>query len=612
MFVGKYHLSTMTDPPDRREGPKVPVRYTLASSDRKGTSPVTVPDTRLSFPDGPRSSLDQALSELVLNANKVLATQGRLRSLLQASQAVVEELDLAAVLRRIVEVAVDLVGARYGALGVIAPSGKLEQFIHVGIPEDQAEKIGHLPDGRGLLGALIEDPQAIRLPHLGADSRSSGFPAHHPPMDSFLGVPVRVRGEVYGNLYLSNQISGAFSEEDEELLTALAATAGIAIDNARLFDETRRRQRWSAASAEISAALLSDRADASLELLADRFASLADADLVCVVLAAGEDTLIVETAKGTQAKQVKGLVIPSADTTVGRAFDSGQPILTPDGAASLDQPDAQLVLGPTMVIPLLASGRTHGVMTVSRSANRPRFTTSDLEMAADFAGQASVALELARGRSAGQKLALLEDRSRIARDLHDNVIQRVFAAGIGLQAISGSVDDPDVRERIIEEVVALDVAIVEIRTAIFALTAQTSRDRGSIRHRVIDLLSELSSLFPQTPRLVFTGPIDLLTPPEMSDDIAAVIREGLTNVVRHAEATETVVNLSVGDDLVVIEVVDNGIGVVESDRRSGLANLAARAAPWGGDVVLENRARGGSRLRWTAHIEPESVRKDLS
>ena len=573
---------------------------------------MTVPETRLSFPDGPRSALDQALSELVINAQKVLATQGRLRSLLQASQAVVEELDLAAVLRRIVDVAVDLVGAQYGALGVIAPSGNLEQFIHVGIPDELAARIGHLPAGHGLLGAVIDDPHAIRLTHLGDDPRSSGFPAHHPPMDSFLGVPVRVRGEVYGNLYLSNQISGGFSEEDEELLTALAATAGIAIDNARLFDETRRRQRWSAASAEISAALLSDRADASLELLADRFASLADADLVCVVLAAGEGTLIVDTARGTQAKRVKGLVIPSAGTTVGRAFDSGQPILTADGGASLDQPDAQLVLGPTMVIPLLASGRTHGVMTVSRSAGRPRFTTSDLEMAADFAGQASVALELARGRTAGQKLALLEDRSRIARDLHDNVIQRVFAAGIGLQAISGSVDDADVRERIIEEVVALDVAIVEIRTAIFALTAQTSRDRGSIRHRVIDLLSELASLFPQTPRLVFTGPIDLLTPPAMSDDIAAVIREGLMNVVRHAEATETVVNLSVGDDLVVIEVVDNGVGVTESDRRSGLANLAARAEQWGGDVVLENRARGGSRLRWTAGIEPEPVRKEPS
>jgi len=233
-------------------------------------------------------------------------------------------------------------------------------------------------------------------------------------------------------------------------------------------------------------------------------------------------------------------------------------------------------------------------------------------MAADFAGQASVALELARGRSAGQKLALLEDRSRIARDLHDNVIQRVFAAGIGLQAISGSVDDPHVRERIIEEVVALDVAIVEIRTAIFALTAQASRNTASVRHRIIDLLSELSALFDQTPRLVFTGPIDLLTPADMADDIAAVIREGLSNVVRHAQASETVVTLSVADDLVVIEVVDDGVGVVASDRRSGLANLSARAERWGGDVVLENRARGGTRLRWTAQIHTETVRKEPS
>ncbi|HAM25798.1 MAG TPA: hypothetical protein DCP11_03615, partial [Microbacteriaceae bacterium] len=203
---------------------------------------MTSDDDSLTFPDEPRAELDRALSELVARAQEVLTTQGRLRALLRANQAVVEQLDLPVVLRRIVESAVGLVGAQYGALGVIAPQGGLEQFINVGMTPDEVTAIGHLPEGHGLLGALIDNPRPIRLQHLSEDPRAAGFPAEHPAMDSFLGVPVRVRDEVYGNLYLTNQSSGGFSKEDEELVTALAATAGFAIDNARLFAETRRRQ----------------------------------------------------------------------------------------------------------------------------------------------------------------------------------------------------------------------------------------------------------------------------------------------------------------------------------------------------------------------------------
>lgn len=566
---------------------------------------VTDRDSRLSFPDGPRSELDRALSELMDNAQKVLATQGRLRSLLQASQAVVEELDLPAVLLRIVEVAVGLVGARYGALGVIGPNGHIEQFIHVGVPDDVASRIGRLPEGHGLLGALIDDPAPIRLDHLLDDPRSAGFPPHHPPMDSFLGVPVHVRGEVFGNLYLSEQSSGAFSDEDRELLSALAATAGIAIDNARLFDETRRRQLWSAASAEISAALLSERADDSLALLAERVASLAEADLVCVVLPTVDGTLMVDTARGTYADQVDGLVFRAAGTLSGRAFDSGQPILAVDGTGSQEEADSPLVLGPSMIIPLLASGRPHGVLTVSRASGRPRFTTPDVEMAADFAGQASVALELARGRADRQRLVLLSDRSRIARDLHDHVIQRVFAAGIGLQAIGRTIDDPAIRGRITDEVQALDAAIGEIRTAIFALTAQARPGSPSLRHRIIDVLSEVGPLFDRTPRLLFAGAIDLVTPEDMADDLVAVVREGLSNVARHARAQETVVSLAIVDGMVVVTVADDGIGFTGSERTSGIANLAARAKRWQGELSLGDRDTGGTLLRWTARVPLE-------
>jgi GAF domain-containing protein len=181
------------------------------------------------FPDDSRAELDKALDDLMVRARDVLATQGRLRALLRANQAVIEHMELPLVLRRIVEAAVELVGAQYGALGVLSADGGLEQFINVGMSPELVHHIGHLPEGHGLLGALIDDPHPIRIPELSADPRSVGFPDGHPPMSSFLGVPIRVRDEVYGNLYLSNQASGEFSEDDEQLVTALAATAGIAI-----------------------------------------------------------------------------------------------------------------------------------------------------------------------------------------------------------------------------------------------------------------------------------------------------------------------------------------------------------------------------------------------
>ena len=240
------------------------------------------------FPDDARGELDKALGDLMKRAQDVLATQGRLRALLRANQAVIEHIDLPVVLRRIVEAGVELVGAQYGALGVISPDGGLEQFIHVGMPDELAAQIGHLPEGHGLLGALIEDPHAIRIPELADDPRSAGFPAHHPPMHSFLGVPIRVRDEVYGNLYLSNQATGEFSDEDESLITALAATAGIAIENARLFAETHRRQAWAAASAEITAALLSSDEVDVVSTLATRVLTLAEADIVWVLQATDE------------------------------------------------------------------------------------------------------------------------------------------------------------------------------------------------------------------------------------------------------------------------------------------------------------------------------------
>ena len=552
-------------------------------------------DDPLTFPDQPRSNLDETIERLVKEAQGVLAAESRLRSLLRATRIVADELELPVVLKRIVEAAVELVGARYGALGVIGPDGSLEQFIHVGMAPELVAHIGHLPRGRGVLGALIDEQAPIRLEHVSDDPRSIGFPDGHPPMDSFLGVPVRVRNETFGNLYLTEHADGPFSDEDQELLVALAATAGAAIDHARLYDETKRRQRWAEASAEITAALLSEHTEDSLDLLMERVGTLAEADLVCIVVPADDSTLRVDRARGEYANDAIGREFPMAGSASGRALEARQPVL----AESTGLIDSRL--GMTIAVPLIPTGEVAGVLTVSRTPERPAFTESDLGMIADFAGQASVAIRLADAREDRERLALLDDRSRIARDLHDTVIQRLFGAGLGLQAIAGSADAATAA-RIVEQVATLDAAIADIRTAIFAITSSPA-SAPTLRHRILDLFTELSTVVQEAPRLAFAGPVDLMVESDLADDLVAVVREGLTNVGRHASATTTSVSITVDAGEVVVEIVDDGVGVpAEPVRSSGTANLAARALSRGGTFDLVPQSPRGTRLAWRVPI----------
>jgi signal transduction histidine kinase len=567
---------------------------------------VTEPDAAIVFPDGPRSELEYTIGELVDRANEVLATQGRLRSLLQANRIVVEELELESVLRRIIEAAVSLVDAQYGALGVIAPDGGLEQFINVGMTADQVQAVGHLPEGHGLLGAVIEERQAIRLEHISDDPRSSGFPPHHPQMDGFLGVPIRVRNEIYGNLYLTNRNGGSFSAEDEELVTALAATAGIAIENARLFDDSRRRQRWSAARAEVTAAVLSGGSDDVLGVVADRVASVIDADLVCVVVPSGEDELLIDTARGDDSGALVGVRYGAADSLVGTALHSGQVAYSENTLAGHEF-ERQPALGPTVAIPLMAFDKPLGALTISRVPGGTRYTTTDLEMAAEFAVQASVALELARGRAVRQRLELVEDRNRIARDLHDHVIQRLFGSGLSLQAIASTAPE-SVRVGISAQVDAIDAAIAEIRTAVFTLSARASRT-PALRHRILDVVSDATSGLSSAPHLTFGGPVDLLIDGELADDVVAVVREGLANVARHAASRSCDVSIVVDDIQVTVTIDDDGRGISTGTRRaSGTANLDERATRRGGRLVVTPGENGGTRLRWTASL-PERTKR---
>lgn len=556
----------------------------------------------LGFPDAPRSELENSIGALVERANEVLRTQGRLRHLLHANRAVVEELELPRVLRRIAEAAVELAGAQYGALGVIAPDGTLEQFIHVGMPDDTAARIGHLPEGHGLLGAVIDRAEPIRLEHLSEDPRSAGFPDHHPPMDAFLGVPIRVRDEVFGNLYLTNPAGGAFTAEDEELVASLAATAGIAIENARLFEQTERRERWSTALAEVTAALLSEESQDVLAVLAERLAVVIDAALVTVVVPSPQPEMLrVEAARGSGAESLAGREFLADGTLAGRAFDTGR-IVASDGRAAGESVDWQPVLGPTVVLPLIVAGQTVGALSVSRGPGDARFADAELDMAAEFASQSGVAIELTRARADRQRLELADERGRIARDLHDHVIQRLFGSGLTLQALATR--NPAMQAELLEQVDAIDAAIAEIRTAIFTLAQRPREGEGSLRHRLLDLVAEVSSAIGSTPRLTFAGPVDLSIHGDFAEDVVAVVRESLANVARHAGASTVAVEVALIEGTVTVVVDDDGHGVDPTvARRSGLGNLDRRARARNGSFELTPRDGGGTRALWSARLD---------
>jgi GAF domain-containing protein len=423
---------------------------------------------RLVFPDAPRLELDELLTQIIVRAEEVLATQGRLRGLLAANRTITADLTLPTVLRRIVEAGCQLVRARYGALGVLAPDGGLAEFVHVGLDEGTVARIGHLPEGKGLLGALIDDPKTIRLRSIEDDPRSVGFPPHHPPMTSFLGVPVLVRGKVFGNLYLTERIDGGeFTADDEELVAALAATAGVAIENARLYEQSQRRQDWLQASAKITRQLLSAEGEEPLQLIAREARQIADADVVTVVLPTeSRERMMVEVAAGRAADELTGMSYPIEHTLTGLALSSGHPVLVGDADDSDYDSHLSEVLpvGPVMVLPLVGTVDTRGALVIARLRGRNRFDDADLDMATTFANHAAVALELADGRENQQRMILLEDRDRIARDLHDHVIQRLFAAGLAVESVASRPGSDKTSLRLRRVVTELDETIRQIRT----------------------------------------------------------------------------------------------------------------------------------------------------
>jgi signal transduction histidine kinase len=558
----------------------------------------------------PSLRLDELLDELQVRLQAVLSTRDRVYSLLEAVVAVGSSLELEVLLRSIVETAVSLVDARYGAMGVIGEGGRLAEFIPVGLSSTEIEAIHHWPEGKGLLGLLVTDPRPLRLADIKDHPASFGFPPGHPPMKTFLGVPLRIRGEVYGNLYLTEKLGGGqFDTEDEAVLVALAAAAGVAIENARLYDQARRQQRWLSATAEVTSHLLSgaDPGEA-LSMITDKALEMTGADLVMVTLPMADGQRVrVEHAAGLDAEQALGLVVPLEDSVTEAVMSTGERLSISDFASDpriITTAKAGLPIGPLEAVPLGAPGKVRGVLSAGRRQGAMPLSPAAADMLATFAAQAAIGLELAEHRRQAEQLAVFEDRDRIAKDLHDLVIQRLYATGMSLQGVTSLIRVPEVAERVTRSVDALDDTIREIRSAIFALQTHPDAKPAAVRARILFVAQEMASALGFPPSLQLDGELDTVLPEELTEHLLSALRESLSNAARHSGASEVGVNVSTGKELVLV-VTDNGVGITPGGRRSGLRNLEHRAAALGGSLVTRPAEGGGTELIWRVPLTRE-------
>jgi signal transduction histidine kinase len=515
-----------------------------------------------------------------------------------------------ATLRAVVQAAVDHVDATYGALGVLSPDGaRLDHFVVVGVDDEQREAIGRLPEGRGVLGLLVEHPEVLRIRDLRAHPASVGFPPGHPEMRSFLGLPVRVGNAVFGNLYLTGKRSGGeFTEADAEAVQALAAVAGLAIENARLAERAEQRRAWLQAATEVATALLSgtDPGDA-LRSVAASVRALTSADLTGVLVPTqGDDsTLTIAAAVGPGAADIEGVRVPLTATHVGEVHRSGTPALVADtGTDPVLEGHAEVAveitrsLGPGLLVPL--GGPPPLAMVVAlRRRGREQFPADVLEPVTAFAAQTAVALTLARSQARERRLQVQADRDRIARDLHDHVVQRIFATALSLDRVARSLEDrhPEAAVRIAGAVDELDATIAEIRATIFELHHEDDRHPDGLRRSVADVVRRVTEGRALRRDVRVRGPVEDL-PAHLVPDLVAVVRELVTNVVRHAGARRVTVTLTADDDGVRVVVTDDGRGLDPAAARSGLANLADRAERRGGRLTVPPRA-SGTQVRWS-------------
>ncbi|MFD8598971.1 GAF domain-containing protein [Kitasatospora sp. NPDC059646] len=558
----------------------------------------------------PQLRLDELLAELQARIDVARGTRDRVHSLLEAVLSVGRELELTQVLRRIVEAAAVLADAEYAALGVIGPDGdSLSQFLTVGLDDEAIARIGPYPTGKGLLGELIRHPEPLRLDDLTQHPASTGCPAHHPEMRTFLGLPVRVRDEVFGNIYLTDKRGAAgFDDDDESVIATLAVAAGVAIDNARLYEEAQRRERWLTATAEINRRLLSGSSRTQVvELIAQRACDISGARQadVLTVLPDGSG-LRTDLSYGGDLTGRMGADVPLEGTISGAACAQGAPVTSPDLAQDPRYPavaDRYAGLGPAVAVPLgRAEGHTEGVLLLVRGFGEPEFTERELDPLLAFADQAALALELAERRRDAEQLAVLEDRDRIARDLHDLAIQRLFATGMTLQSASRFIEHPGASDRVLRAVGDLDETIKIIRSTIFGLRVREAALGQGLRARAVQVVEEAHSALGFAPRLSMEGLLDTDVPPAVADHLVAVLGEALSNAARHAKAGRVEVALQATGTQVALTVQDDGVGIPAQGRRSGLRNLEERARTLGGTFTLTAPPAGGTLLNWTVPL----------
>lgn len=529
---------------------------------------------------------------------------GRRAAISSAGLMLASELSLPVVLQRIVDLAREVAGARYSALGIIGRDGGIEEFLTSGLDEATRHAIGGLPEGKGILGLLIEDARPLRLENIQDHPRSVGFPAHHPPMHSFLGVPIAIRGQVFGNLYLTEKIGGAvFTEDDERAVVELAIHAGLAVEIGRLYQSSQTSQQRFQAVNEIAQAILEGRHTVDLlRMIARQARDLVGARIATITVPQGDDDLEIIVADGEHATELQGQVFPARGSISGDVMRAGAPVVVSDAGNDprVHQPVVRIAeIGPALFVPLASADTTFGTLSVANHIGDRRFSDEDVSVMEAFASQAAVTLERGRILEELNRLAVVADRERIAKDLHDDVIQSLFAEGMALQASLAVVHDPAaVRSRIELTVEHLDRVIRDLRNYIFGLRPGAAADR-----QLETSLRDLVARFAEGTDIRLDVSIDADAAARLAPsapDVMQLVREAVSNAIRHSGARRIGVSLLRAGSHALLEVADDGAGFTVSGAPShghGLANMRARADALGGEAEIESVSGEGTWVR---------------
>ncbi|MEU3183146.1 GAF domain-containing protein [Streptomyces sp. NPDC006923] len=473
--------------------------------------------------------------------------------LLEAVLGIGTDAEVRATLQHIVDTATELTGARYGALGVIGPeSARVTELFTAGVSDADRRRIGRLPDGHtGILGVLTEDPRPLRLDDLTTDPRSAGIPPGHPEMRSFLGVPVQVGPEVLGSLYLAEKRSGSFTDQDQNLLSLLASQAGIAITNARLYGTVQQRERWIEGTAAVTTALLTGQnANEALITVAESARVLADAyaGVVLQPTAAGGMEIVAASTADEPGDIVGAVIEPGSPVLV--QLLGGEPVFIDDSATDPRMTThVRVRFGPSMMLPLQSGGKLIGTLALPRRRGGRPYTAADRLLATQFASQAALALVLADSQHDREQLAVYEDRDRIARDLHDLVVQRLFATEMMLESVRRRASAADLNVLLGRAVDELDFTIQEVRTTIFALQQPPADAPTTLRGKVLRETGGAAVLLGFRPSVRFTGPVDTVVGDPAARRLLAALRGALAAAHRRPGVTSIEVRIDAAAQL---------------------------------------------------------------